>query len=104
MLAVGRKSFPSGHIAATIVLYGLIAVFARQLGAPQWAQVLITLWAVVASLAVGWARMYRGMHHPIDVVAGGLLGLEVLYVFVGTTGPSGLRFARVSGSAAAAPR
>ncbi len=30
--------------------------------------------------AVGFARVYRGMHHPTDVVAGALMGVAVLAV------------------------
>jgi undecaprenyl-diphosphatase len=33
-------------------------------------------------LFVGWARMYRGMHHVSDVVAGLLMGLGALAILV----------------------
>jgi hypothetical protein len=36
--------------------------------------------ALVASAAVSLARVYRGMHHPSDVIAGALLGFAVLAV------------------------
>ena len=36
--------------------------------------------AVAAPLIVAASRAYRGMHHPIDVAAGLLLGLAALYV------------------------
>lgn len=75
-------SFPSGHIAVTIVLYGFIAVVLWQLGAPRFVQIVAAMWTVVAALAVGWARMYRGMHHPLDVLAGAVMGACVLTVFI----------------------
>ena len=74
-------SFPSGHIAATIVLYGFIAVLVWRSAAPQIVHFLAVVWVVVAALAVGWARMYRGMHHPLDVLAGAAMGIALLFVF-----------------------
>ncbi|MBW8805859.1 MAG: phosphatase PAP2 family protein [Catenulisporales bacterium] len=63
------SSFPSGHVAAAVALYGAIALVARRSGAP-WAVWLVLL----IPCAVGFARLYRGMHHPSDVVAGAVLG------------------------------
>ena len=74
------SSFPSGHTAAMIALYGGLAVIinarlrARIVGLVAW------IVAVGAAAAIGLARVYRGMHHPSDVVAGALLGLAVLAV------------------------
>ena len=75
-------SFPSGHIAATIVLYGFITVVLWQLGAPRVVRMIAAAWTFVAALAVGWARMYRGMHHPLDVLAGAVMGVGVVSVFI----------------------
>ena len=51
--------------------------------------------AIVAPIAVALARMYRGMHHPIDVMSGALIGVGCLCV--------GLLVARVVGAVARAP-
>lgn len=77
-------SFPSGHVAVTIVLYGTIALIAashvhsgvlsRLIAFLSWG------WTFIAAASVGWARMSRGMHHPLDIAAGVLLGLTVLFV------------------------
>ena len=34
------------------------------------------------TLFVAASRMYRGMHHPIDVAAGALLGMAALVIIV----------------------
>ena len=68
-IAPPTSSFPSGHTAAATVLYVAVALVARRHGAP-W-----PVWLMVAvPCAVGCSRMYRGMHHPSDVLAGALLG------------------------------
>lgn len=63
------SSFPSGHTAAAMALYGAVAwLIAR--GTGRWQAWLLLLMPA----AVAFARLYRGMHHPSDVVAGFLLG------------------------------
>jgi membrane-associated phospholipid phosphatase len=74
------SSFPSGHTSAALALVGGLAVilsvhFARN----QWR---VAWWAIALAipLAVGAARLYRGMHHPSDVVASLLSGGVCLVV------------------------
>lgn len=63
------SSFPSGHTAAAMALYGAVAwLIAR--GTGRWQAWLLLLMPA----AVAFARLYRGMHHPSDVAAGFLLG------------------------------
>lgn len=69
------SSFPSGHTAAAVVLYGAVAwLIARRTG--RWQAWLLLL----IPAAVAFARLYRGMHHPSDVVAGILLGVCALVI------------------------
>jgi undecaprenyl-diphosphatase len=69
------SSFPSGHVAAALVLYGLIAVCVSRLTRTQVAHRIAWTVAVLIPVLVGIARVYQGMHHVTDVVAGALLGL-----------------------------
>lgn len=63
------SSFPSGHTAAATALYAAVALVAWRHGRawPVWLMLAVPC-------AVGLSRMYRGMHHPSDVVAGAVLG------------------------------
>jgi undecaprenyl-diphosphatase len=67
------SSFPSGHTAASVALYGSLAVIAWRVGAAAWLRTIATALAVLVPIAVAGSRMYRGMHYPTDVIAGALL-------------------------------
>jgi membrane-associated phospholipid phosphatase len=75
-------SFPSGHIAATVALYGgLLLLLASWLGRRPFSALAFAL-AIGLALFVGWARMYRGMHHLTDTAAGVVMGLLALGITV----------------------
>ncbi|WFE95161.1 phosphatase PAP2 family protein [Micromonospora sp. WMMD987] len=63
------SSFPSGHTSAAVALYVGIALLLA-LRAKSTAG-KVTWWSllVLVPLGVALTRMYRGMHHPSDVVA-----------------------------------
>jgi membrane-associated phospholipid phosphatase len=71
-------SFPSGHTAATIVLWGGIAVIVTVATSRRWPGIVMWLLAVVLTTAVGLSRVYRGEHYPTDVLAGLVLGIGSL--------------------------
>jgi membrane-associated phospholipid phosphatase len=86
------SSFPSGHTAATVALFGALAVIAWTASNRHWLRSLAAVAAVAMPIAVGVSRLYRGMHYPTDVLAGALLGLLWLTI----TGVVLLRTARSS--------
>jgi undecaprenyl-diphosphatase len=62
------SSFPSGHVAATCCLYiGLAVLVIGQ--AKGWWRWLFVIPAIVLPVLVAASRMYRGEHHPTDVLA-----------------------------------
>jgi membrane-associated phospholipid phosphatase len=67
------SSYPSGHTAAAVALYGclgvLLLVYVSHPGLRWLAAVLFCIPAYVAL-----ARLYEGEHYPSDVIAGALLG------------------------------
>jgi membrane-associated phospholipid phosphatase len=78
--AAPSGSFPSGHAAAAVAFYvGLLIVVSWHSRHRAVRAVLIAL-AVLVPLAVASARLYRGMHHPVDVLAGLALGVASLIV------------------------
>jgi membrane-associated phospholipid phosphatase len=75
-----NASYPSGHTAASIALYSGLALFvtSRFVRGP-W-RVLVWLVAIAIPPVVGLSRIYRGMHHPIDVLAGVPIGIAAIFV------------------------
>jgi len=62
------SAFPSGHMAATTCLYVGIAILV--IGhARGWWRYLFLIPAVVMPVMIALARMYRGEHHPTDILA-----------------------------------
>lgn len=75
-------SYPSGHVAASIAVYaGLVFLITSRFTDSRLRAGLWTL-AVTVATFVALSRMYRGMHHPIDVVAGVLVGISAIAVLV----------------------
>ena len=75
-------SFPSGHAMMSLVVYGmlvyLLTVLAPNMGRRRLA--MLAGGAAALILAIGWSRIYLGVHHLSDVVAGyaaGALWLSV---------------------------
>jgi undecaprenyl-diphosphatase len=60
-------AFPSGH-AATSFAAATVLSFAR----PRWAPAFYLL-----ALAIGFSRVYVGVHYPLDIAGGAALGIAV---------------------------
>jgi membrane-associated phospholipid phosphatase len=72
------SSFPSGHTAAATVLFVGIALIVACCTRSMLARLASALIAGLISVVVGFARVYRGLHHPTDVFVGMLYGLACL--------------------------
>jgi len=62
------SSFPSGHTGAATALYLSVAVVLAWRARHAWARPVIVSALLVVPLSIGIARLYRGMHHPSDIV------------------------------------
>lgn len=79
-IAPPTSSFPSGHTAATVVLWGAIAVLTTEHCSRNFLRKLAVTMMFVAPVVLGLSRMYRGMHFLSDVIAGALLGAVWLFL------------------------
>jgi undecaprenyl-diphosphatase len=74
------SSFPSGHSAAATALALSLAIIVGWQVRTTFVRVFVWIVAVIVGPIVGISRLYRGMHHPLDVLVG--LGLGVACVLV----------------------
>jgi undecaprenyl-diphosphatase len=82
-------SYPSGHTAASIAVYCGLALLLTSRIKNRAAQIAIWVVAVLIPVYVAFSRMYRGMHHPLDVAGGVVVGIAALSALVLVTRSSG---------------
>ena len=67
-------SFPSGHAMNSAIIYLTIAVLIARSYEDMRTRYFIVGLATLATLTVGFTRLYLGVHYPSDVAAGWLVG------------------------------
>ena len=75
-------SFPSGHSMVSMTFYGIIIYLVYENVNDKYLEwLLITLLSLLI-LAIGFSRVYVGVHYFTDVIGGFLLGLAYLVIYV----------------------
>jgi len=82
-------SFPSGHSMNSMIAYGFLLVLLLDRVHERGRRVALVLGGVVVIGAIGFSRVYLGVHFLTDVVGGWLAGAAWLIVGIG-----GYRFAQ----------
>ena len=90
---VATTSFPSGHAMSAAAVYATVAYLAARLEARRAVRVATYVAATLVILAVGFSRMYLGVHYPTDVAAGIAIGWSWAAFCVATL-EAGQRYAR----------
>jgi undecaprenyl-diphosphatase len=66
----GSYSFPSGHALASFCFYGVLAGLIADRVKSMPVRVAAGLVAALLIFAIGFSRIYLGVHYPTDVIAG----------------------------------
>jgi undecaprenyl-diphosphatase len=91
-------SFPSGHAMSSMICYGFLTMLLlEEVREPRWRRRAIVAGAAILIGAIGFSRVYLGVHYLSDVVGGWLAGAAWLFVCV-----SGYRFVQTRQRARAA--
>lgn len=75
-------SYPSGHTAAAIAVYGGLVLLLTSRFTNRVLRSFAWTFALAMVAFVAMARMYRGMHHPLDVAGGVIVGVAAVSVLV----------------------
>lgn len=78
-------SFPSGHSALSLALYGFVAVLVWHSLPPGRTRIALAALAVVVIALIGFSRLYLGVHYASDVVVGYAVGGILLWIGISVT-------------------
>lgn len=82
------SSFPSGHTAAAVIVYGFLAFVVWRYMENRYAAAMVCVLLIAVPVAVGLSRLYRGAHFPSDVLFGAVLGAVWLAFVIRTLMPA----------------
>ena len=71
---VYSASFPSGHSTLAAAAFLSLAAVVASVESTRRAKAFVISLAIVATLSVGFSRVYLGVHWPSDVLAGWTMG------------------------------
>ena len=71
---INSDSYPSGHVAASVVLWVVVALIVWSTTTNRLARGAALFMAARRPVVVALSRMYRGMHHPTDAIVGYVIG------------------------------
>jgi membrane-associated phospholipid phosphatase len=83
-------SYPSGHTAAALAVYAGLVLLLTSRFPTRTLRILAWVVAIVTPVLVAFARMYRGMHHPLDAAGGLVIGVGALLVLLFATRAAGV--------------
>jgi membrane-associated phospholipid phosphatase len=75
-------SYPSGHTAASIAVYSGLVLLLTTRFTSSLKKALAWTAAILLTTFVAMSRMYEGMHHPLDVAGGVLVGIGAILVLL----------------------
>ncbi len=81
LIYAGNYSFPSGHSTMSMVAYGLLIYFVCKYVKNKALKITLIAFLSLLILAIGFTRIWLGVHFPTDVVGGFSLGLSIICMF-----------------------
>lgn len=73
------SSFPSGHTGASSAVYFSFALMATRIR-HRGLRIVVVVVCALFPVAVALSRVYRGMHHPTDVLGGLVVGATCAWI------------------------
>src|SRR5262249_28953181 len=73
-------SFPSGHTAAAVAVYAGLVLLLTSRMTSSLGKALLWTGAILIITYIALSRMDEGMHPPLDVIGGALMGIGAILV------------------------
>lgn len=73
-------SYPSGHTAAAVAVYAGLVLLLTSRFSSSLPKALAWTGAILLITFIALSRLYQGMHHPLDVAGGVLVGIGAILV------------------------
>lgn len=74
---LGSSSFPSGHTQGATAFWGYTAWY--------FGKISVAIFSVIIIILVALSRLYLGLHYPIDILVGLILGIVLLLCYNGVS-------------------
>ena len=78
-------SFPSGHAMCSTAFYGLLMYYILKSTKDRFSKIIFVIMFSLIILVVGVTRIYLNVHYFSDVIAGIILGILLLVIFIKVT-------------------
>ena len=75
-------SFPSGHSMISAAFYGLIIYLIHKYVKNKYVKWILTIILSILIVSIGISRIYLGVHYTSDVLAGFLVAISYLVIYI----------------------
>lgn len=82
LIKQGGYSFPSGHAMAATAFYGYLIYLLWKSKLNKTYKYIGTIFLILMIFAICFSRIYLGVHYVSDVIAGFILGIIYLTIFI----------------------
>ncbi|MCL2869721.1 phosphatase PAP2 family protein [Candidatus Saccharibacteria bacterium] len=73
-------SFPSGHAVTNMAMYAVLTILIFRYVKQNWLKYLLAAYCLIATVVIGYSRVYLGVHYWTDVIGGWCVGLAIALV------------------------